>query len=304
YRADLCAGLREEMPCIPSKYLYDERGAALFEEICRLPEYYPTRTEDRILRRRGRALRAALPTDCHLVELGSGEACKTPHVNEAIHPAAYTPVDIAGPQLAGLAARFRRRWPSMTVSPVHADFTALRRLPPWLETDRPRVVFFPGSTIGNFPTDQAGDLLRNMASIAGPDGHVVCGFDLAKDPTVIHAAYNDSAGITAAFNRNLIVRARTELGWDLDEMAFRHEAPYLPELGRVEMRLIPEHDQILPAEVGRPLLPAGTVITTEYSHKYSPAGIDALLATAGLGCHAWLTDERQWFAVAVARPIN
>jgi dimethylhistidine N-methyltransferase len=304
FLADVLAGLRKPQKELPCKYFYDAAGSALFDRICELPEYYPTRTETAILRAHAPAMGERLGSGCQVVEYGSGSGTKTPLLLAALpRPAAYVPVDISGDHLLRSAAAIARAFPDLPVTPVAADFTRPFTVPPLRPPLARRVAFFPGSTIGNFAPAEAVALLRQMARLVGPGGSLLIGADLTRDERTLLAAYDDPAGVTAAFNRNLLVRANRELGADFDLAAFRHRAVYDPGRGRVEMHLVSTREQTVRVAGTRFHFEAGEHIHTENSHKYTEAGFRELAGRAGFcPVQAWADDRRRFgvllFAVA------
>jgi len=281
-RADVLAGLAHRPRRLPSKYFYDARGSALFEAITVQPEYYLTRVERELLARHIGAISAAVGPRAHVVEYGSGSGVKTECLLDALEaPAAYTPVEISGAALDDCVARLRLRFPRLDMLPLQADFTGpltLRRLP----SAARRLVFFPGSTLGNFDDAEALALLRAMAATLGTDGLALVGIDLVKDPAIIEAAYNDAAGVTAAFTLNLLARINRELGADFDLAGFAHQARYVAARERIETRLVSLRPQAVRVAGQRFEFSAGQDILVEYSHKYRDARFTALAAAAGL----------------------
>jgi L-histidine Nalpha-methyltransferase len=277
---------------LPCKYLYDARGAALFEQICTLNEYYPTRAELQIMERHARDMAALIGPGAAVIEPGSGAGIKTRLLLEALeNPAAYIPMDISSEQLERTARQISRDFPALPVHPIHADFAA-RPLPPLppLHAPRPRrLIYFPGSTIGNFDPPDARSFLKRLAALAAPGGALLIGVDLRKDRATLERAYNDARGITAAFNLNILQRINRELGADFDIGSFQHRAFYSAGRGRIEMHLISLADQVVTV-AGRPFrFSAGESIHTESSHKYDPEDLRALLASS-----AWRPSERHW----------
>jgi dimethylhistidine N-methyltransferase len=297
FAADVVAGLGDEPKHLPPKYFYDARGSELFEEITRLPEYYPTRTELSILRDNAEAIAACCPDGAALVEFGAGSIQKARIVLQAARQvSAYVPVDISSDFLASEAARFERELPAVEIFPVAADFMGDFDLPRTLG-DRPRVGFFPGSTIGNFEPHEAARFLRRAGRLLGRGATLIVGVDLVKDAEVLRAAYNDSAGVTAAFNMNLLRRMENELGAELDVSAFRHYAFYNRERRRIEMHLASCAAQSIRV-CGRTFdLRRGETIHTENSYKYTPDGFRALAAGAGWRPVAIWTDAKDYFSV-------
>jgi L-histidine Nalpha-methyltransferase len=286
--ADAVAGLSAPRKSLPCKWFYDAEGTRLFEAITRLPEYYPTRTELAILAGSGRDIARAVGPGVAVVEFGPGDGVKAECLLRALDaPAAYVPVDIAPEWLVTAAARVRKAHPSVPVSPVVADFSGPFRLPPH-GSGAPLLGFFPGSTIGNFTVPEVVALLRRFRSALGGGARLLLGADLVKDPRVLEAAYDDSAGVTAAFNLNLLRRLNRELGADFDLSGFRHRALWNAAEERVEMHLVARRDQVVRFGGSVFRFAAGESIHTENSHKYRPGGLRALTGAAG-----W-TEEARW----------
>lgn len=297
FRRDMIEGLTAAQKRTKPKYLYDERGAALFEEICELEEYYPTRTEIALLTDRAADIARSVGPKAVVIEYGSGATVKVRILLDALRdPLAYIPVDISREQLLANSRALAADYPDLQVVPICADFSRPLPLPRELPADN-RVAFFPGSTIGNLMPDEAVAFLRAVAQTVGTGGSLLIGVDLRKDPDVLAAAYNDARGVTAAFNLNLLVRANRELDSDFDVAAFRHEAVYDPERGRIEMRLYSRGQQ--EAHLGGRTIPFadGEYILTEVSHKYSIAGFQQLAARAGWRAKSSWTDPKDWFSV-------
>jgi dimethylhistidine N-methyltransferase len=299
FRADVLAGLAAPHKEIPCKYFYDEAGSDLFEQICGLTEYYLTRAELAIMQRHAAAMANVLGQGCLLIEYGSGSSLKTRYVlDHLVTPAAYVPVDISSGPLASSARLLARRYPNLDIRPLCADFARDLQLPCSCPPARRRVVYFPGSTIGNFTPDEAALLLAQTAQLCGPRGALLLGVDLKKDPQVLHAAYNDAAGVTAAFNLNLLARVNRELGADFDLGRFAHYAFYQPREGRIEMHLLSRVAQRVRVAGQSFSFAAGESIRTEYSYKYSVADLQQLAATGGFQLdRVWYDDERA-FGVA------
>lgn len=281
---------------LPPKYFYDARGSALFEDICRLPEYYPTRAELALTRAHLAGIARFARRGCTLIEYGSGESLKSRLLIRALRPAAYVPVDISEDALRGACARLAREFPWLRLQPVAGDFSRPLEIPGIAGPGR-RVVYFPGSTIGNLTQDEALAFLRMTRGQVGPRGAMLVGVDLKKDANVLHAAYNDARGVTAAFNLNLLARINRELGGDFDLKRFRHYAFYNAPLGRIEMHLVSLARQNVAVGRHRFAFAPGESIHTENSCKYSVAEFQALAAEAGFrGPKAW-TDRRGRFAL-------
>jgi L-histidine N-alpha-methyltransferase len=298
FRADVLRGLSRRAKRLPCKYFYDDVGSRLFDRICELPEYYPTRTELAILRADAPAMAARIGPDCLVIEYGSGSGVKTRLLLDALsRPAAYLPVDIARDHLKRSAAALAADFPGLTVLPVCADFTRPFALPPDAPAATRRAVYFPGSTIGNFGPATARQLLAGMARLVGPGGAVLIGVDLKKDPRILEAAYDDTAGVTAAFNRNLLVHINRELGGTFQPDRFAHHALYNPTHGRIEMHLISRRRQAVRLAGARIAFEEGESILTECSYKYTVRGFQAVAASAGLRARQVWTDADRWFSV-------
>jgi dimethylhistidine N-methyltransferase len=298
FRDAVLAGLGHEAKTLPCKFFYDARGSALFEEICEVPEYYLTRTEIAILEEHAGAIAAYIGANCRLVELGSGSSRKVRILLEALEtPAAYVPVDISREHLREAAAGLAADFPNLNVIAVCADYTRPFPLPPLPGPAGKRVGFFPGSTIGNFEPDAVVRFLAHCAELLGPEGEMLIGVDLKKDPSILNAAYNDRAGINGAFNLNLLERINRELGGDIDVARFEHLAFYSAEKGRMELYLKSLADQTATI-AGHPFhFAEGERIYTENSYKYAVPEFHALAARAGFrAVHTW-TDRNQLFSV-------
>ena len=298
FRRDVLQGLGLERKDLPCKYLYDERGSAFFDEICELDEYYLTRTELAILERHVDEMADAIGPDCELIELGSGSALKTRLLLEHLRePRAYFPVDISTEPLIRSSSELSQRFPSIEVIPVCDDFTRDFVLPDTGPSPGRRVVFFPGSTIGNFRPSAALQLLRSIARLVGPGGGLLIGFDLDKDESIVWPAYNDARGVSAAFNLNLLARINRELDADFDLDAFRHRADYSRALERVELSLVSLASQRVWV-AGHPFsFSAGEPIHTEDSYKYTRDHFARLTGRAGLSLERQWIDDDQYFCV-------
>jgi dimethylhistidine N-methyltransferase len=295
-RRDVLAGLRATPRSIPSKYLYDAAGSELFERITQLEAYYPTRTERAILEERGAEIASAAGPVPVVIEYGSGSATKTRLLLEALSGVqVYVPIDIAKDAIGDGADAIRARFPDIRVAPVLADYTASFELPP-LPFGR-RLAFFPGSTLGNFDHPEAMAFLRGVARTVGAGGLFLLGADLDKDPTLLIRAYDDPEGVTAAFNRNLLIRINRDLGANFDPAAFRHAARYDAEHRRIEMHLVADTPQVVTIDGERFQFNAGESIHTENAHKYRVDELEALAASTGMRMRASWTDSRGWFAV-------
>ena len=291
---ELIAGLRQPEKTISPKYFYDERGSQLFDEITRLPEYYPTETELGIMRDNIGEIASLVGKQASLIEFGSGSSLKTrvllEHLDEL---AAYVPVDISEDHLLESARRIREDFPDLDVLPVVADFTHPFQLPSPKVMPVRNIVYFPGSTIGNFTNEAARELLQVMYGEAGAGGALLIGVDLQKDPATIERAYNDSAGVTAEFNRNMLRHLNREFGANFDLDAFAHSAKYNESKGRVEIRLVSRKDQEFTLGGESFSIARDEAILTEYSHKYTLEGFAAMAETAGFGVErVWMDAER------------
>jgi dimethylhistidine N-methyltransferase len=298
FRDAVLNGLGRTHKAIPCKFFYDARGSWLFEEICRLPEYYPTRTEIAILEENSGDIAAQMGPHCRLIEFGSGASQKVRILLRALErPAAYVPVDISREHLRDAAISLAEDFPSVPVIAVCADYTRPFPLPPLPGASGKRVGFFPGSTIGNFEPDAAVSFLVNYARILGSGGEMLIGVDLKKDPEILDAAYNDRAGVTAAFNLNLLERINRELDGDLDIDHFEHVAFYNEAEGRVEIYIRSLADQQARIAGTRIRFEEGELIHTEYSYKYSVGEFRALAAQAGFRPVDTWTDPAELFSV-------
>ncbi len=295
-KAEVLAGLRSARKTLSPKFFYDEKGSKLFEAITELPEYYLTRTELSIFDDYLDALAAAVPPGSCVVEYGSGSSLKIRKVLEAIEPAAYVPVDISGAHMVDMARALASDFPGLAIYPTCADFTSAFELPPPV-AGMPKVGFFPGSSIGNFEPDEARAFLGRVAGTLGRGGELIIGVDLKKDVAVLEAAYDDAAGVTAAFNLNLISHLAGTLNVELDADRFAHRAAYNHEIGAIQMFLDvrESHDVKIGEEVIQ--FRAGESIHTENSFKYEPGEFLALAADAGFEEAGRWTDARDWFAV-------
>ena len=295
---DVLAGLAKPQKELPPKYFYDARGSDLFEAICELPEYYLTRVETAIMRDGAAAMARQLGAGCALIEFGSGSGRKTRILVEAAAPAAYLAIDIARDQLEATAAEFARDYAALEVVAVCADYSRPLALPRLAAlASRRRVIYFPGSTIGNLTPAEARVFLRNARELAGPGGGLLIGVDLKKDTARLNAAYNDARGITAEFNLNLLARINRELGAAFDLAAFRHFAFYNEALGRIEMHLVSARAQSVTIGGGVFRFRADETIHTENSYKYSIPEFQELGRGADLVPVECWTDADRLFAV-------
>jgi L-histidine Nalpha-methyltransferase len=302
FRDAVFAGLSRQPKSLPCKFFYDARGSELFEEICRTPEYYLTRTETAILEEYADEIAERIGPHCRLIELGSGASHKVRILLEALdRPVAYVPVDISGEHLRDAAARLAADFPDLPVVAVCADYTRPFTLPALPGPPGKQVGFFPGSTIGNFEPAMVVEFLANCARLLGPEGEMLIGADLKKDPDILDAAYNDRAGTNAAFNLNVLERIKRELGADIDMARFEHVAFYNPDIGRIELYVKSLADQTIAVAGRRFRLARGELIHTENSYKYSIAEFRELAARAGFRAAETWTDRAELFSVHYLR---
>ena len=280
-RVDVLTGLAASPKSIPPKYFYDEVGCRLFEAICAQPEYVLCRTEQALMHARMPDIASAIgQTDC-IVEPGAGDCVKVRRLLDALHPTHLVVIDIAGAPLAAAAEPLARDYPELAVTALGMDFIHdLEAATPYLPEGR-RLIYYPGSSIGNFPPEAATALLARFRRLAGAEGQLLIGFDLKKDPQRLHAAYNDAAGVTAAFNLNLLVRLNRELGADFDPGRFRHYAFYNPVAGRIEMHLVSLAEQDVTLAGQRVHFALGETLHTEHSYKFRCDEFGAMAAFAG-----------------------
>lgn len=301
FLTDVMAGLASTPKMIPSKYFYDEVGSRLFDRITELPEYYPTRTELGIMRENVHSIASCLGSNVVLIEYGSGSSTKTRLILDQLDGhSTYVPIDISGDHLQRTASELARDYPLLSVIPVHADYSEPVNLP---DLRGRRVVYYPGSTIGNFEPRAAKRFLSRMRTVVGDDGGVLIGVDLEKDPAILEAAYNDSEGVTAAFNLNILRRANKELGADFDLTGFCHRAVYCKEEGRIEMHLVSERNQEVQIAGNTFAFLADEYIHTENSYKYRVDRFSGLVSEAGFEMTDSWTDARRWFCVAFLTSI-
>lgn len=297
FARDLLACLETRPHSISPKYFYDSAGSQLFERICDLPEYYLTRTEISIFERHVAEMAVEIGCGAEVIEFGAGSLRKARLLLDALEaPRRFIAIDISGEHLDASAAELRSLFPSVEVKRVVGDFTRLQTLTLGASAGRRRVGFFPGSTIGNFTPEQAREFLSSVASLLAGGGLLI-GVDLVKDPRVLHAAYNDAAGVTASFNRNLLTRANRELGSDFREESFHHYAFYQAERQRIEMHLISTCTQEVSLCDRRFVLSEGESIHTESSQKYTIADFHALARQCGFRPQATWCDDRRFFSV-------
>src|ERR1700710_2453844 len=296
FARDVLVDLSQQPKRLSPKYFYDAAGSELFEQITLLPEYYPTRTELKILRDRGAEIAKLIPQGAALVEFGAGATTKVRLLLDQCKFSAYVPVDISGDFLNAQARALSKDFPALDVYPVTADFTAPFALPAAVKA-MPKVGFFPGSTLGNFEPHEASGFLRSARTILGDGAQMIIGVDLEKDERVLYDAYNDAAGVTARFNLNVLHRINQELGGNFDLSAFTHRAIYNRERHRIEMHLISKKPQTVRI-LGRSFaFPAGETIHTESSYKYSLDRFTALALGSGWTPNASWTDAGGMFSV-------
>lgn len=299
FRADVLAGLAEPQKAIPARWFYDDAGSRLFEDITQLPEYYLTRAETEILAERAGEFGALIGPGRAVVEFGSGSSLKTPLLLSACQPSAYVPLDIAGDFLRAAAADLAAKFPGLPVCPVEADFMRRVELPRQVER-LPKLGFFPGSTIGNMVPATATDLLRSMRATLGEGALLLIGMDLVKDTGVLIAAYNDAAGVTARFNRNLLHRINRELEGDIPVDAFAHAARWNDVYARIEMHLVARRDVAFAVSGHGFAMREGETIHTENSHKFTRRTSNMLLAAGGWEPRARWTDSAGQFSLLLA----
>ncbi len=297
-RDDVMAGLSRSPRSLPPKLFYDEEGSRLFDAICELDEYYPTRTEIGIMRTRLDEIVEAVGAGALLVEYGSGSSVKTEILLERLDQlAGYVPIDISREHLLASASRIARRHPNLAIYPVAADYTTMIPGLADLTAKHRAVVYFPGSTIGNFQPSEAEAFLTRAAKLVGPGGGMLIGVDLRKDASVLEAAYDDALGVTAAFNLNILRHINREAGADFDLGAFRHRAVWNGEASRIEMHLVSRFDQEV--RIGDAVIPltSGESIVTEHSYKYTLPGFAEMATRAGFNTAQTWTDSGDLFSL-------
>ncbi len=290
--------LQSERPFLPCKFFYDRRGSLLFDRICELDEYYPTRTERGILEAHAGDMAARLGPACRLIEYGSGSSLKTRVLLDSTPDlACYVPVDISRDHLCEAAGRLSAAYPTLEILPVCADYTMPFALPGGERRAARSAVFFPGSTVGNFAPAQAQAFLARIAELVGPDGGLLIGVDLKKDASVLERAYNDREGVTAAFNLNVLHHLNREAGADFDLNGWEHWAFYNVPAGRIEMHLVSLRAQAVHLNDVAIDFAADDTIHTEYSYKYALPEFAALAESAGFQVRQVWTDPQEWFSV-------
>lgn len=301
-RSEILAGLLASPKRLSPKYFYDQRGSELFDEICDQPEYYPTRTEISILEANASEIGAALGPRGLIIEPGSGSSLKTRLLLDAMDdPCAYAPVDISREHLQAAASAINTAYPALEVLPVHGDFTRPFTIPEPRRQPDYKVIYFPGSTIGNFEPEQAAGLLRQWRAMLSRRCSLLIGVDLAKAPAVLNAAYNDRAGVTAAFNLNALLHINRIAGGTFRPEQFRHRAFYNEAMARIEMHLDSRIAQSVTVAGREIRFAEGESIHTENSHKFTLEGFAALAAGVGYRVDRVWTDPRKWFSVQLLR---
>jgi len=298
FLTEVISGLNKPQKELPSKYFYDDRGSRLFEQICKLEEYYIPLTKDSIMRTGIREMVKLMGPRVQLIEYGSGDCAKVrlllDHLEDAV---AYVPIDISQNQLVRAARNLAAGYPHLEILPVCADYTSHFELPvPERQCER-KVVYFPGSTIGNFDPVPARHFLEHVAGVCGIGGGLLIGVDLKKDTGVLHKAYNDREGITAAFNLNLLQRINIELNADFQPGGFEHYAFYNPREGRVEMHLVSRREQTVHIANHSVYFASGESIWTESSYKFTLGEFEQLAGMAGFRVQRVWTDARRWFSL-------
>ncbi len=301
--AEIGAGLLARRPHISPKYLYDTLGSRLFEAICELDEYYPTRTEAAIFAQHGEAIAACVGQGVSLIDLGAGNCAKAASLFPLLQPQQYVPLDISVDFLSAAVAGLQQRFPAIAMTPLGVDFSAGFQLPEHVHPQR-RVFFYPGSSIGNFSPPQAVALLRNLRDNLGADGGLLIGIDLVKQSSVLDAAYNDALGVTAAFNLNLLRHVNRLAGANFELRQWQHCAYFDEAASRIEMHLQAQCDVSVRWQGGERQFARGERIHTEDSYKYTRSGFRQLLGSAGFEEVQCWTDTSCWFAVLYARAVN
>jgi len=298
FLAEVLIGLRKPQKELPSKYFYDERGSHLFKRICELKEYYIPRIEASIMQAHIREMVELIGPHVLVIEYGCGNCEKVRLLIDRLHdPVAFIPIDISQEQLLHVTKELALIYPRLQVLPVCADYTSSFELPIPKQSSKRTVVYFPGSTISNFDPIPAKHFLEHVANICGSDGALLIGVDLKKDPAVLHSAYNDNEGITAAFNLNLLERINRELDSDFQLDGFQHYAFYNPRESRIEMHLVSQRDQVVHINRETISFARGESIWTESSYKYNLGEFEQMATAAGFRVERVWVDERQWFSV-------
>ncbi len=298
---EIKASLGATPASLSPKFFYDAAGSALFEKITQLPEYYPTRTEAALMQMHAPELRASIGPGVTLIEFGAGNCTKASTLCTLLEPVQFVGVDISGDFLVQSVKALQARHPRLDMHAVHADISHAVALPSAVHSAR-RLVFYPGSSIGNFDPDAALQLLQRMRNCVGGDGGLLIGFDLPKDPALLEAAYNDAQGVTAAFNLNILTHVNALIGSNFDLREWKHHAYFNAAESRIEMHLQAQTPTRVLWPGGERIFAKGETIHTENSYKYSAARFTALLGQAGFPTARLWTDDQAWFAVAHAQP--
>jgi dimethylhistidine N-methyltransferase len=302
-RTELIAGLTAPSPYISPKFLYDPSGSKLFEAICELPEYYPTRTEAEVFSQYGERIAEACDTGATLIDLGAGNCAKAAKLFPLLHPTQYVAVDISSEFVQDAVAQLRHRFKGINMQAVTQDFSAGLTLPDSVGAHR-RLFFYPGSSIGNFRPDEALDFLARLRARCDADGGLLIGIDLIKDPAVLADAYDDALGVTSAFNLNVLRHVNRLIGADFDVSEWRHRSFYNAQRQRVEMHLEARDNVTVRWQGGMRYFVRSQSIHTENSHKYTRSTITDMLERTGWRLeHVW-TDPKEWFALVHARPAH
>lgn len=299
-RAEILTGLNAPAAAISPKYFYNALGSKLFEAICELPEYYPTRTEAAILESYLVQIARSVGRGSTMIDLGAGNCAKAARLFPALQPSQYVPVDISVAFLRDAVERLRQRFPRIRMTGVGMDFSQQMQLPDTVSAEK-RLFFYPGSSIGNFMPEQATDLLSRMRSACGADGGILIGVDLVKDRAVLEAAYDDALGVTAGFNLNLLLHMNTLIGADFSLGDWRHRALFNEELSRIEMHLVARRRNEVHWDGGGRVFEEGEAIHTECSYKYTRASFVQMLERSGFGSVRTWSDAREWFMVCHAQ---
>lgn len=298
--SELLSGLLSETPSVSPKYLYDKLGSKLFDSICEVDEYYLTRTEASILEKSLNEIATLAGPECTLIDLGAGNCLKAKSLFSALRPSQYVPIDISTDFLKDSVKTLKDQFPEIDIQEIGMDFSNELQLPPTVRTNN-RLFFYPGSSIGNFTPEQASGLLRRIREACDPDGGLLIGVDLVKDKSILEAAYNDTLGLTAAFNLNLLQNLNSILGSDFDINEWHHIATFNEEQSRIEMHLEALKDITVQLPTGKRLFQKGTRIHTENSYKYTQENFLDLLHESGFSLvSAWL-DHNSWFMVCHAK---
>jgi L-histidine N-alpha-methyltransferase len=293
---EIRAGLKSRPKHISPKYFYDERGSRLFDQITRLEEYYPTRTEEALLKRYADEIAKITGQGKVILEPGAGNCAKVRHLLQALRPACYIPIDISREYLFAAADKLQQEYADIPVFPIPDDMQSDIQLPPGME-DIPRLVFYPGSTIGNYTPKQAVRFLHHVRRTIGDNGGLLIGVDLQKDTEILDRAYNDASGTTADFNLNCLSHINTITGSNFDLSQFNHRAFFNEQAARIEMHLESRIDQLVSLAGEIISLTAGERILTEYSYKYTTGGFAALAAQAGLAAEQYWVDDENLFSL-------